>query len=212
MFLSIYLTVPTNSKEPLKPPLQAQDPDLAIDPMSRTIIIHPGSRTLRIGRASDAFPISVPNVIARRPLNYVPSKDKGKRRAEPVPAPAPFVPPSPPVIVRAQDSTMKNPDDDEDSDADEPVADPSIPLDPLTAKINSIRGDLKTRMRVFKLRGQGNGNAQAIAYNSQVVPEKTADYNDPNEVDWTDVDSPGAKEFYVGMKVGSLKIYDWLFA
>ena len=34
-----------------------------------TIVIHPGSRWLRIGRASDILPVSVPNVIARRKEN-----------------------------------------------------------------------------------------------------------------------------------------------
>lgn len=39
-----------------------------IDPAQRTIVIHPGSHTLRIGRASDPQPISVPNVVARKHL------------------------------------------------------------------------------------------------------------------------------------------------
>lgn len=39
---------------------------LPTDPAQRTIVIHPGSRVLRIGRASDPSPISVPNVVARR--------------------------------------------------------------------------------------------------------------------------------------------------
>lgn len=30
------------------------------------IVIHPGSRTLRIGRATDTLPVTVPHVIARR--------------------------------------------------------------------------------------------------------------------------------------------------
>ncbi|MBW0537534.1 hypothetical protein O181_077249 [Austropuccinia psidii MF-1] len=38
------------------------------DPAQRTIVIHPGSRTLRIGRASDPQPISIPNVVARKRL------------------------------------------------------------------------------------------------------------------------------------------------
>lgn len=42
-------------------------------PGSKTLVIHPGSRWLKIGMASDVFPVSVPNVIAR------------KRRAGPVP-------------------------------------------------------------------------------------------------------------------------------
>jgi len=33
---------------------------------SRTIVIHPGSRMLRIGRAADPSPLCIPNVISRR--------------------------------------------------------------------------------------------------------------------------------------------------
>ncbi|PWY98076.1 actin-like ATPase domain-containing protein [Testicularia cyperi] len=35
-------------------------------PAHRTIVIHPGSENIRIGRATDLFPITVPNAIARR--------------------------------------------------------------------------------------------------------------------------------------------------
>lgn len=35
-------------------------------PASRTIVLHPGSQYLRIGRATDLYPQSVPNVLARR--------------------------------------------------------------------------------------------------------------------------------------------------
>lgn len=41
-------------------PIQADE-----DPASRIIIIHPGARTTRIGRASDPTPVSVPTVVAR---------------------------------------------------------------------------------------------------------------------------------------------------
>lgn len=30
------------------------------------VVIHPGSRTLRIGRATDTLPVTIPHVIARR--------------------------------------------------------------------------------------------------------------------------------------------------
>lgn len=33
---------------------------------SQIIVIHPGSRSLRIGKASDVFPVTVPNVVARK--------------------------------------------------------------------------------------------------------------------------------------------------
>ena len=37
-----------------------------------TIIIHPGTRFLRVGRATDAYPINVPHVIARKASPPVP--------------------------------------------------------------------------------------------------------------------------------------------
>lgn len=33
---------------------------------SDILVIHPGSRWIRIGRATDAFPVSVPHVLARK--------------------------------------------------------------------------------------------------------------------------------------------------
>lgn len=39
---------------------------------SNVIVIHPGSRWLRIGKASDVNPVAVPNVIARRHKTPVP--------------------------------------------------------------------------------------------------------------------------------------------
>ncbi|KAJ1017807.1 hypothetical protein NDA16_005124 [Ustilago loliicola] len=43
-------------------------------PAHRTIVIHPGSENLRLGRATDLFPISLPNVIARRAKKSAPPK------------------------------------------------------------------------------------------------------------------------------------------
>jgi actin-related protein 8 len=173
--------------------------------MTKTIIIHPGSRWLRIGRASDAFPITIPYAIARRSKTWVPgttSADKGKQRERYAPPTASA--PAPVASVPTQPSRNDDMDVDDDASDDEPTVDPSVPMDPLSAKISSIRGDLRARMRSFKLRGQGNGNSQAIAYNQTVQPERTADYNDPNEIEWTDVSGPDRKEFYVGSE--ALKI------
>lgn len=39
---------------------------------SKVIVIHPGSRFLRIGKASDVTPATIPNVIARRHAPPVP--------------------------------------------------------------------------------------------------------------------------------------------
>lgn len=38
------------------------------------IVVHPGSRFLRIGRASDVFPMAIPNVIARKSKVPVPPR------------------------------------------------------------------------------------------------------------------------------------------
>lgn len=65
---------------------------------SKVLVIHPGSRWLRIGRASDVTPISVPNVIARKykppvpPASFVegvsrPRKDRERGQASTVTQP-----------------------------------------------------------------------------------------------------------------------------
>lgn len=45
----------------------------------KIIVIHPGSRFLRIGRASDAYPVVTPHVIARRMRTSVNSQQKGSK-------------------------------------------------------------------------------------------------------------------------------------
>ncbi|KAI8380553.1 hypothetical protein EDC96DRAFT_491369 [Choanephora cucurbitarum] len=69
---------------------KAGSKDIAPDPEEEwrdTIVIHPGSRNLRIGLASEAFPISVPHVIARRQTqpptqqDDSPPADQDKREA-----------------------------------------------------------------------------------------------------------------------------------
>ena len=171
----------------------AQEGEIIIDPTQRTIVIHPGSRFLRIGRASDAFPTTVPNAIARKSRNFVPSTSKGKQRE--------FIPPPPPVVPALVPTSQQ---DGMDLDDDgEPLVDPSVPVDPLTSKINSLRADLRARLHMYKLRGQPNGTHLAQSYNATVQPEATAEYNDPNEIDWTDI-GVGAKGVYVGHEVSCM--------
>uniref|UniRef100_A0A3Q2C7B5 Actin-related protein 8 n=1 Tax=Cyprinodon variegatus TaxID=28743 RepID=A0A3Q2C7B5_CYPVA len=52
-------------KRPITPAAIPEPPQEQIQ-SSFVIVIHPGSRTLRIGRATDTLPITVPHVIARR--------------------------------------------------------------------------------------------------------------------------------------------------
>ncbi|XP_064474750.1 actin-related protein 8-like isoform X2 [Ornithodoros turicata] len=52
---------------PTKKPGISSFPEVPVEPIQATaiVIIHPGSMTLRIGRASDSYPHSIPHVIAR---------------------------------------------------------------------------------------------------------------------------------------------------
>lgn len=177
--------------------------ELASDPMLKTIIIHPGSRWLRIGRASDAFPITMPNVIASKSSS--PTLMKKTKTTSPLPPPtlSANLPPLPSATSTVDNDGDAAMDGTIDEDEDVPVVDPLAPVDPVAAKISSIRGDLRARMRIFKLRGQGTGNAQALAFNEQVVAEATPDYNDPHEIIWTDT-RVEQKEYYVGAEVRQL--------
>ena len=60
--------VPAPATEPPATPLPNGHAETTepVDPSTQTVVIHPGSRWLRIGRASDLIPLSVPNVIARK--------------------------------------------------------------------------------------------------------------------------------------------------
>lgn len=174
-----------------------------MDALDRTIVIHPGSRWLRIGLASQVAPTSIPNVIAR--------KRRGPRQAHDVnaalvtqsaTAPAPAgsagqVPPSGPSTsnitaarrtTRAAEDAEARGGEETPWDSDDPDADPDgkadADADPLTAKITSIRGDLRARMRIYKLRGQGNGNSQAATYNATVRPEAMGE-DFGGDFDWT---------------------------
>ncbi|GAA6036805.1 hypothetical protein JCM8097_003487 [Rhodosporidiobolus ruineniae] len=227
-----------------------------LDPLHRTLIIHPGSRFLRVGLASSLAPVAVPNVIARKLRGGAPN-GKGKEREQPASAatavdgiaappvikpeeivaqvqkqeagaaastsapPVASLPPLPPAAAAGEDVPMKtsplssprdsasdHEDDDSTSYGGTPrpsastsgaagalagngAAEPS----PLEAKIASLKGDLRARMRAYKLRGQGNGNSQAATYNATVVPEEMgAEFEGDHE--WT----TGEEEYYVGNK------------
>uniref|UniRef100_A0A3Q1CT58 Actin-related protein 8 n=1 Tax=Amphiprion ocellaris TaxID=80972 RepID=A0A3Q1CT58_AMPOC len=52
-------------KRPIAPPVVPEPPQEQIQ-SNFIVVIHPGSRMLRIGRATDTLPVAVPHVIARR--------------------------------------------------------------------------------------------------------------------------------------------------
>ncbi|GAA5929917.1 uncharacterized protein JCM15063_004664 [Sporobolomyces koalae] len=204
------------------------------DPLAQTIVIHPGSRWLRIGRASEIAPLAVPNVIARKSRSFAPStetlaNDSDKepqlaaRPQAPVPtgdtAPVPAVSDAavPATVdteatavvgvssdVSGGDSTMSElPPNENDYDSEDSTSTPrpangasgTKPIDPLSAKIMSIKADLRARMRAYKLRGQGNGNSQAATYNATVKPESMGEEFEGDH-EWT----IGEAEVWVGNK------------
>ncbi|KAG1770743.1 hypothetical protein EDD22DRAFT_977106 [Suillus occidentalis] len=132
---------------------------------SHVIVIHPGSRFLRIGRASDVTPASIPNVIARKhkPPAPVPTYVEGISRPRKGQAPQ--------LAVSAN------------SDGDEYAVDIASD-DPFDTKMGSIIVSLRERMRFYKLRVTCNAARVASTFNEQFKPEIIPEINDPFLVDW----------------------------
>ncbi|KAH9926941.1 actin-like ATPase domain-containing protein [Fomitopsis serialis] len=131
---------------------------------SKVIVVHPGSRVLRIGRASDVTPVSIPNVIARK-------------HNHPVPRPRYVEGISRPRNDNKREKPVASPNGDEyavhlDSD------------DPFDMKVAAITISLRDRMRFYKLRVTPNAANIASTFNEQFVPETIAEANDPFRVDW----------------------------
>lgn len=127
-------------------------------PGNKTIVIHPGSTTLRIGLASDQAPLNIPFVVAR-----------------PTPRARQF---------RTNKTNLYDP-----------------ALDP---KIDTMRVELRSRMRLHKLRGTTNGQQMAKEYNETVKPEVLP--NDPQRVEWLDPASLGGRSL-IGPDVGRQSLY-----
>ncbi|KIP07419.1 hypothetical protein PHLGIDRAFT_127629 [Phlebiopsis gigantea 11061_1 CR5-6] len=146
---------------------------------SKVLVIHPGSRWLRIGRASDVTPISVPNVIARK-----------------------YKPPVPPAsFVEGVSRPHKDRERGQSSTVTQPGDEYSVGLasdDPFDAKVAAIQISLRDRMRFYKLRVTTNAPNTASIFNEQFKPEAIPEVNDPFRVDW--ITSPPDEDTLVGDK------------
>ncbi|OAX43971.1 actin-related protein [Rhizopogon vinicolor AM-OR11-026] len=131
---------------------------------SHVIVIHPGSRFLRIGRASDVNPASIPNVIARKhkPPTPLPTYVEGISRPR-----------------KGQSPQLSSAGSNGDEYAVNITSD-----DPFDAKIASITVSLRERMRFYKLRVTPNAASIASTFNEQFKPEIIPEINDPFLVDW----------------------------
>uniref|UniRef100_A0A0W0G785 Uncharacterized protein n=1 Tax=Moniliophthora roreri TaxID=221103 RepID=A0A0W0G785_MONRR len=132
---------------------------------SQVLVIHPGSRFLRIGRASDVNPVTVPNVVARK-------------TAPPVAA-STFVE----GVSRPRKAKRNQRQSEVDENADEYMVSTSSD-DPFEEKLSAIMSSLRDRMRFYKLRVTPNASNIATTFNEQFKPEYIQEHNDPYRVDW----------------------------
>ncbi|KAJ7446742.1 hypothetical protein FB451DRAFT_1291356 [Mycena latifolia] len=134
---------------------------------SQVIVIHPGSRFLRLGKASDVFPVTVPNVVARK-VNP--------------PSDAP-----PPKFVEAIYRPRKGntvPQEEESSENNDEYAVNITSDDPFDEKIAEVTISLRDRMRFYKLRVTPNAANVASTFNEQFQPEIIPEHNDPYQLEW----------------------------
>ncbi|KIK95252.1 hypothetical protein PAXRUDRAFT_827189 [Paxillus rubicundulus Ve08.2h10] len=132
---------------------------------SQVVVIHPGSRYLRIGKASDVTPLSVPNVIARKHNSPVLEPTFVESIARPRKG----------LDVRSSTPHPQNGDE-------YAVSPPSD--DPFEVKLASITVSLRERMRFYKLRVTPHATSIASTFNERFKPEIIPEYNDPFQVDW----------------------------
>ncbi|KAI9464248.1 hypothetical protein HD554DRAFT_1286387 [Boletus coccyginus] len=149
---------------------------------SQVVVIHPGSRYLRIGKASDVTPIAIPNVIARKHKGSIPEPEYIENIARP---------------RKGRNIPSANSNGDEYE-----VTPPSD--DPFEVKLASIVVSLRERMRFYKLRVTPNATSIASTFNERFKPEIIPEQNDPFWVDW--IHEPLADAYLVGDK--ALRISD----
>ncbi|KAJ7091416.1 hypothetical protein B0H15DRAFT_836015 [Mycena belliarum] len=134
---------------------------------SQVIVIHPGSRLLRIGKASDVFPVAVPNVVARKinpttdapPLKFIEGIYRPRKGN---------------TVAQGQ-NTSENKDE---------YAVTITSDDPFDEKIAEVTISLRDRMRFYKLRVTPNAANVASTFNDQFRPEIIAEHNDPYQLEW----------------------------
>lgn len=159
-------------------------------------MIHPGSRNIRIGRACDVNPITIPNIIARKQKLPVPEPTYVQGIARP----------------RTKSKTPTAPatnGTDEYSVA--PVSDDPVSLSrfSIVSLVTNVAGkfdvtvssttvSLRERMRFYKLRVTQNATSIASAFNESFKPEILPDYMDPYNVDWI---TKSTEDVIVGEKV-----------
>ncbi|PVG04564.1 actin-like ATPase domain-containing protein [Serendipita vermifera] len=151
-----------------------------------TIVIHPGSRWLRIGRASDILPISLPNIIARRKANLKPAELLyGIRRPKPL---------RPDEDIDAMDET------ENEAVSENKESAPAADVDEGTARIAAFRTAFKDRLKLFGVRYQPGASESGTNFNRVQTSEKIADHNDSQRITWI-MNAPPGKDTFFGHDV-----------
>lgn len=152
---------------------------------AKIIVIHFGSQSLRLGKSSDAVPVSVPHVIARKVRSpNTPLVNKTNLN----------------VNGRANEEKEK-----EDLRTEELMEDLWVmdhkqeKSDAAAAKVD-MELDFKNRMRVESRRVVPNAQSLVESFNSSSTREIIPDHNDPFHIEWTQVDAndPSSPEYLVG--------------
>ncbi|KAI7832959.1 hypothetical protein BX661DRAFT_178868 [Kickxella alabastrina] len=169
------------------------------------IVVHPGSRWLRIGRASDPVPKEIPHVIARRlrtPLTRpLPPQKQQQQQPQSSPQPtedsaadpddmdvdsgpneAEVTKPSEPTAMDVEGNEEGN-SSGEDSDTDgakRSLAD----MDAVDQTVEMLREALKQHQRHSKRKVPPNVYSQVLTYNENSRPEVIQDHNDPFKTEW----------------------------
>ncbi|EAU90511.2 nucleus protein [Coprinopsis cinerea okayama7 len=132
---------------------------------SQVIVIHPGSRFIRIGRASDVSPVSIPAAVGRKYKNSAPQPERKN------------------CIIRPGSSKDKFPAIPLPQNGDEYDVTPAS-NDSFDTKLAIITVSLRDRMRFYKLRVTPNAVTIASTFNEQFKPEIIT--SDPNSIEWID--------------------------
>ncbi|KAF9525320.1 nucleus protein [Crepidotus variabilis] len=124
---------------------------------SQVIVIHPGSRFIRIGRASDVNPVQVPCVVARKSRTALQPTERVQLVSRPK--------------ATATDESG--------------ILDDIQEVDPFDVKLSAITLSLRDRMKFYKLRVTPNATKIALTFNEQFKPERIAEHND-YQTEWID--------------------------
>ncbi|WWC61199.1 uncharacterized protein I303_103779 [Kwoniella dejecticola CBS 10117] len=175
---------------------EGQEPE-EIHPLHHTLIIHPGSRNLRIGRASDFYPKEIPNCIAR------PATAANRGHDPPVPGSR-----AKRIATRAMErrNAKRRKGDDQEVDsvngngyvqAEDSGEDDGEGnwVDPVDTNIGHLREYLRNRLVQERLATDWKEGTRVRATNAKVRPENLPEHNDPYRIDWTESDG---RPFYIG--------------